>query len=281
MNHQEKQKQIDKSDNLSEKIIAEIKGQGLAPLPRWRFIAKNWAIWLSGALALLIGAAAFSVIIYLFKYNTWDIYQESALSGAKFFLLTLPYFWLLFLSLFIFIAYYNLRHTKGAYRYRLYLIIIVPILASIVLGMIFFTVGWGKKIDGVLGRHAPFYSQVFNRQMIFWFNPEQGRLSGVVSGLSIDGQDFFLLDPAGETWHVFRDEDYVFPSFVETGEAVNVLGELEGDKEFEASFIRPVGPGRDFFMRPHLREKRPCRTGDCQGLEPRFFHQQGIGNDTD
>lgn len=273
MNHQEEKKQLRDTKNLSESIVAKIKERGLIPRPRWRFILKNWAIWLSGAAALLIGAMAFSVILYLFKYNTWDIYQNTVLSGAKFFLLTLPYFWLLFLALFVFIAYYNLRHTRGGYRYRLYLIIIVPILISIILGMFFFAAGWGQKIDSILGRHAPFYGQVFNRQMMFWFNPEEGRLAGVVVEVSADRQDFLLLDPVGETWTVLSRSGKAFPSFVKSDEAVNVLGSAIDDNEFVASFVKPVGPGREFFMRPEMREKRSCLSGDCRRLEPRFLHQ--------
>lgn len=240
---------------FDQKLVEKIKEEKISPKPRWHFLLKNGVVWASGILALLIGAAAVSVMIYLLKYSGWELRAETHKSFMEFFLLTLPYFWIVFLGLFVFLLYYNVKHTKTGYRYPIWMISVSGVLASIILGSVFYMFGLGRKIDNVLGEKAPLYEIVINRQMSFWFAPEEGRLSGMIASEVSDGR-FYLIDPVGNAWQVsgrdFDDEE--LPEFLKAGEPVSIVGRVTGKDTFRADFVKPLGPGRRFFTRPEMRE---------------------------
>lgn len=251
---------------FDQKLVEKISRENIAPKPRWHFLLKDYVVWISGALSLLVGAATVSVMIYLIKYNGWEFRGETNKSFLEFFLLTLPYFWIIFLGIFVFILYYNLKHTKKGYRYPVWLVAVSGVLSSIILGSVFFLFGIGQKIDNVLGERAPLYEIVINRQLSFWFNPGEGRLAGMIAS-DIVGGNFYLVDPTGQTWLVSDQKigaEVRQPEFIKAGEPVNLIGQVTGDNTFQAEIIRPLVPGRGFFSRPNMRENRGhCLNNSC------------------
>ena len=234
---------------FENKLLAKIKDQKIRPKPLWQFLLKDYVIWLAGLVALLIGAAAISVMIYLFKFNDWDIYDQTKKSFLEFFILTLPYFWFIFLGLFIFIISYNFKHTKKGYRYSTILLGGASILLSIILGSIFYVVGLGEKLDNILGSQAPFYDRIINRHIDFWSQPEEGRLSGLVVGL-VEGGNFILVDRGQEEWVVSTENSEPYSNaIVVIGQPTRLLGEAVGDYNFRADKILPLKAGHDFFHR--------------------------------
>lgn len=250
------------TNNFDQKLVAKIKEEKIAPKPRWHFLLKDYVIRITGTISLLIGAGAVSVMIYLFKYNGWEIQEQTNKNFWEFFLLTLPYFWIIFLGFFIFVLYYNLQHTKRGYRYSLWFIIATSILSSVLLGGVFFLLGLGEKIDNVLGEQAPFYNTVINRHLNFWFNPEEGRLIGIVNATNED-RSFELIDPSGEAWQVIASPRALVPEIIKLKEPVDLVGRILEQGKFEADIIRPLRPGRGFLSRPHMRGAGPCRSGKC------------------
>lgn len=249
--------------NLSafeSQLFSKIKREGLEPLPRWHFLLRDYVVWIAGTLTLLIGSAAVSVMIYLFKYNDWDIQEKVHKNFLEFLILTLPYFWIVFLFLFIFLLYFNIKKTKKGYRYPLWFIATISVLASIIMGGLMHLAGLGQKIDDVLGQRAPFYDQLINRQIIFWFEPSEGRLTGIVSS-ELDSDSFQMVDPSGQAWLVKIEDGQAVPKFLEKGLPVNVIGQMLDKENFEAEIIKPVKPGRRFFFRqplpPHREDFRP------------------------
>jgi len=251
---------------FDQKLVEKIKEEKMTPKPRWHFLLKNYVVWATGALSLLVGAAAVSVMIYLLKYNGWELREETNKSILEFFLVTLPYFWIIFLGIFIFILYYNLKHTKKGYRYPVGFIAVAGILSSIILGGIFYLFGLGQKIDNVLGEKAPLYETIINRQLSFWLNPDEGRLTGIIASEVVNG-NFYLVDPSGNAWQIqMRDSvlSYRLPDFLKTGEPVNIIGQIADDNIFQAAIIKPLMPGRGFFDRPNIRESRKrCLDNGC------------------
>ena len=254
------------SENLEQKIIDKIKTGSLSPKPRWHFLLKERLVWTIGALALLIGAAAVSVMLYLANNNDWLVYEKAGRNFGAWLLLSLPYFWLVFLALFLWLLSYNLKHTKKGYRYSISLIISIAIAASILLGVAFFALGLGAKIDDVLGRRAPLYDRLFNPHIDFWSQPEEGRLAGLVIALE-DEQHFILADRERGEWTVIHTEDD--SDLVIVGQPVRVVGKLSGEKEFTAQAIMTMKPGREFFKRlnPGLMPPPGAGRGPGQGPE--------------
>jgi len=244
---------LDKENAVFEnKLLDKIKTEKLNPKPRWQFLLKNYTVWLVGLLSLLIGAAAISVMIYLFKFNDWEIYDQTKKTFLEFFILTLPYYWFIFLGVFVFTVYYNFKHTKKGYRYSSILLVGASIIFSIILGTIFYFAGMGEAIDNILGRQAPFYDQVINRHIDFWSQPNEGRLSGMVISKTNDGK-FILIDRGTEQWLVSADDNGLnSENIVVVGQPIRLLGEETGNHTFKADKILPIRAGRDFFRRLNI-----------------------------
>lgn len=244
-----------RQENFDAKLLEKIKAGKISPKPRWEFLLKNYIVWAVGLLALLVGAAAISVMIYLFQYNDWNLYELTNKSFAEFFLLTLPYFWFIFLALFVFAVYYNFKHTKSGYRYSIYVVIIGSVSLSIILGSSFYALGLGGKIDNILGRQAPFYDRFINRHLDFWFNPDEGRLVGLVAS-PLENNYFVLVDRSSGEWIVTYqstdDEHFIIP-----GQPVRMTGKETGNHEFRADHLWLLIPAHGFFdrfdarVRPH------------------------------
>ncbi len=235
------------NNNFAEHLLEKIKKENISPKPRWHFLLKNYVVWGLGALALVFGAAAISVIIYLLKYNNWEMGLRLDGGFLSFFLMTLPYFWLIFLGLFIAVLSYNIKHSPKGYRYPFGFIIIFAILISIILGELFFLIGLGRKIDDVLGQKAPLYAKMFNPQMDFWLKPEEGRLAGLAF---MDEGKLSIIDPTGNVWDIIIPTQILNNLAPLNGQPLNLIGEIKSENIFEASLIKIPQPGRAFMSRP-------------------------------
>jgi hypothetical protein len=161
----------------------------------------------------------------------------------------LPYVWLIFLAFFIFVLYYNLKHTGRGYRYSVATVAAISIILSFILGVIFFQLGAGSVIDDLLGERLPLYPQVFNQSITFWNAPEEGRLAGLVVAQN-SPSEFILWDIDRQEWQVVSEEgNYFLPGAVEVSRPIRIVGVKIGDNVFQAREILPVGPGRNFFHR--------------------------------
>jgi hypothetical protein len=237
----------DINQEFGPKLLEKIKEEKMSPKPRWQFLLQKYVVWGAGLLSLIIGGLATSVIIYFVNDNNSSIYQKMDGSWLKFIFLTLPYFWLIFLALFIFVFYYNLKHNGKGYRYPVLAMAAVSVFLSLFFGAIFFQLGAGRLIDDLIGEHLPLYSQVLNRQLVFWNAPDEGRLTGLVV-LQTSNTEFILLDIDRQTWQVMAAPDqYFLPGIIIAGKPIRVIGVKTGDYIFQAQDVMPVGPGRRFF----------------------------------
>ncbi len=235
---------------FDEKLLEKIKAGHLAPKPRWRFLVKNYLVWGLGALALLVGGLAFSVIIYMFSFNDWDIYSQMSNSLFEFVILTLPYFWIVILVLFILAVNYNLRHTKTGYRYPVAGIVAGTIVISMALGVLFFGVGMGQAIDDALAENIPLYENIINQRVQFWNAAQTGRIAGVVNAITSE-DSFTMITPDNREWLISAGSASLPSEFeVVSGMPLKLLGQKTATSTFSASEILPPGPGRGFFERP-------------------------------
>lgn len=244
-------------EKFSDKIISKIEEKKLKPKPRWEFVFKNYFLWIIGSLSLFFGALSFSLIIYLFN-SSGEIFSDRF--GASFwevFLTVVPIFWLIFLALFVFLFYLNLKKTKKAYRHSPLLIIVVGLIASLALGASFYMLGFGKKLDNILGKNMnPFvYGHFMNPQLEFWSDPESGRLAGIVSEIG-DSKNLFLVDKDSNEWLIYYDEaEFRHIVNIEKGLPIRCFGEIIEDNQFKALRIMPMHSANDFFERPGIRKQ--------------------------
>lgn len=231
-------------NNLSQSVLKTIQDQKLKPKPRWEFVLKKYFIWVLSLLCLIIGSLAFAIIIYLVQNNDWDLYRTASSSLLGFIFTTLPYFWFLFLILFIAAAYYNFHHTSSGYKYKMHLIVSVTILASFLLGIFFYNIGLGQAIDDTLIKRVPFYGRFLDHRANFWHHPQRGFLGGVI--ISSDENNILRIrDLENQEWQVMNSSALIRSHVNFTpGSRIKIIGNNLGPNSFQAQEIRPwSGPG--------------------------------------
>lgn len=254
-----------KDKKFENEILGKLTEGSIQPRPRWHFLLKNYVLFGSGIFLLFVGGLSFSVLIYLIRFNDWSVYEHFSDSLLGFILLTLPYFWIVLLVVFVALLNYNIRHTKKGYRFRLPVIVLFSIVSSIILGVLFFSVGFGHAIDDVLGEKVPYYSKVINPHVRLWEKPGQGRLAGLVVERLTDCE-YQLVDRARKEW--FVNLSRMDPSCghnIEIGRLIKVLGSLDQNKNdfFWIEKILPMGPGRGIFKH---HERRGGRVFSEEGM---------------
>ncbi|MCD4694216.1 hypothetical protein K8R62_02550 [bacterium] len=226
---------------ISEVIFKKIKESHIKPKPKWEFLLKDYTIWTLFGISLIVGGLAFSVIFYMFANNDWNLYQYVSGSFIGFFFVTLPYFWLIILVMFIVLAYYNLRHTKRGYLLSLRKIFLFSLLSSFLLGGVLYFAGLGKSINSIFNEKVPFYEKVLGHRNSVWNNPQRGLLAGEVIEI-ITPQKFYLIDLKGDKWCVeCFYESGCFYIEDENNKIVKIIGDL-GEECFQAKIIKPFRP---------------------------------------
>ena len=240
--------------NIGKKILDMIEEKKIIPRPKWQFLLKAVLTWISGAVSLIIGALAFSVIIHILKNNDWDAYRYINDSLLQFILLTLPYFWILFLIIFIFIFHYNFKHTKKGYKYRLYIVVILSIFLSMLIGSALYAAGVGKSIDFILSDRLPVYTKFINRRQKIWTAAGEGRLGGTIINIKSE-KEFELEDLEGKSWYVMFEDADIHPRVkIEVNKKIRIIGkEILGAGldigTFNAKLILPAEHLRGGFRR--------------------------------
>jgi hypothetical protein len=220
-----------------QEILDKIKD--LKPKPRWQFLLKDYFIWFLAVLALLFSSLALAVIMYMLVNNDWDVYRNISNSLLEFIFLTLPYFWLVFLGIFILITHYNFRHTKKGYKFSLSKIFLLSLVFNIFLGTFLYNIGLGQAIDNLVARNLPFYKQLINKRQHIWSNIDEGFLGGVV--MSIDDQEIKLRDIEGNIW-IIKHFNTSTPGFVnlQIGQPIRIIGQKIDSQNFEMYTILPM-----------------------------------------
>jgi hypothetical protein len=250
------------ADKFDQELLTKIKQAGLEPKARWRFLLANYAVWLVGSLALLLGAATVSMLIYLYAAN-----QPLRVSNlGELLLVTVPLFWLLCLGLFIWLVCLNFKHTKRGYRYPVWLVLAATVAASLLLGIGLHGWGLSGRLDDLLVRRAPRYYSLVNPGLRFWSEPERGRLSGMIVVQVAEGE--FLVESIDRReWLLAAEGAKMAPAAeLRVGRPVRALGKLVDNNRFEAGEILPVVSGREMFKRLGPALRPPLPTGEEDNL---------------
>lgn len=234
-------------ENLGDKVLRKIKDERIAPKPRWQFLLKNYFVWAIFAFSVIVGAFSFCVILDFLADNDWDVYRYAVKNPIETIIISLPLIWIIALLFFLWLAYYNYKHTRDGYRHETYVIFGLSIVASLVLGLFFhFALGTGEKVEGYIAEKLPFYDKISshcnNKEV--WFQPEKGLLVGSIIGVSATNS-FDLKDPDKVIWRIEEGENIIVrgkaPLYEK--EEVKIIGEQEDSQVFRAVEIRPWKKG--------------------------------------
>jgi len=238
---------------ISSKILQLIKEKQISPKPKWFFILKNSLIWLLSTLSLIIGALSFAIILHLVINNDWDVYKNINDSLIGFILLTLPYFWFIFLIIFIFLGYYNFKLTQKGYKFPFLAVLFINILISIIFGTFLYNMGIGQTIDQTLAKKAPLYNKYINKREHIWCQPEQGRLAGII--IEIKDENIFLLhDITKKEWQVIYNQPVMFQ--MHPGIKIRIIGQQVEPATFNAMQILPFKPAPPSNFQELMHQKK-------------------------
>ena len=220
--------------NLSQEVLEKIQANHLQPKAKWKSALKNYIIWVGSLLFLLLSIASFSSSLHLLINNDWDVYHQISDSLWRFVLLALPYFWLIFLIIFVLLADYNFKHTKGGYKLTLLKIITFSALIIVLGGLFLQRIGLGRLIDRQAAERLPFYHQIINRRLPVWLHSEKGFLAGVI--LETEEEYFILRDLNNKKWLVYyQNQPLNFP----LNEPVRIIGQQIEENVFRVEQIFP------------------------------------------
>lgn len=237
-------------ETISKKILQKIKEENIKPKPKWEFLLKDCVFWGAFAMSILIGGLVTSVAIFRISTNDWDIAEKLGHHPFNFALRTFPYFWLIILAIFIFIAYYNFEHTKKGYKVGISFAVMAGVVLSIALGCAFLAAGLARVMDEQALKHLPFYRNYnLDDRVEMWSQIDKGLIAGEIieiipNGLIIEGFD-------GKKWTI--DTSAVPKELLmnlKREMIIGIIGEKISDEIFNAIDIRPW---KGNFMKPHMK----------------------------
>jgi len=232
---------------FSEEIIGKIKCNKIAPVSRWHFLLKSYVFWTLFVVSVLLGSLSFGVIMHVINSGDFDIVNH--LKGNIFTstVMLLPYFWLLFLLMFVGVAYANWKSTRLGYRFKRRWIVLGSVALSVFLGNIFYVLGMAKEVDNLMTKALPLYNQSKHAALSeLWFQPENGLLTGKIVEVDEATEKLVVLDETGKKWSVDdKDIQWENMELEKKGKIVKMIGEKDGENNFKAKEIRRCGNCQD------------------------------------
>ena len=227
-------------EKISKKTLEKIKQNRISLRPKWFFKFKNYIFWSLFVLSILFGGLSVATLIYQYqKADSFSAYYYVHHSFLKAVILSLPYFWLVIILIFIGLAIYDFYLTKKSYRFNAFFMFSASLIISLALGIILFYGGIGKKIDQKLTQDFSFYRQISQQKEKIWNQPDLGLLAGKILEIK-DQQIFVLQDLGGVIWEIDYQKVKIFGrAKIEVNEEIKIIGERQSDNTFLALQIRP------------------------------------------
>jgi len=165
--------------------------------------------------------------------------QIFGMSLPQFYLQAFPFLWFGVYFFFLIVAEIVIRRTKGTYRYSPLRLSLVILVASVVLGSIFYFLKISHGIDDALGKHTPrMYKTLDQRRDGLMHRPEKGRIMGIVQSVDLSGnpQTFVIMHPRGDRQRTVQIDGRLLEkiSLIRVGARLHVLGKPIGDDAFRA-----------------------------------------------
>ncbi len=224
-----------------DKIINKIKEKNIHPKPKWEFILKNILCWVFVLILIVFGAISFSVIMHMFVGNDWDLQTRVSGNFFEFLFKTAPHFWLIILSVFLIMLYIDFKSTKRGYKLKFFKILSIGIGGVVILGVIFYIFGVGKRLDSNFINRSSIYKTLSCQNADMWNNPKAGVLVGKF--LELKGDDGLFQDVKGKNWNISFKDMNVSNGLNVLGANLKLIGEMKEGNNFYVSSIRQMRCG--------------------------------------
>lgn len=208
--------------------------------PKWSVALKNRLVLTAFTLTILLGGAAFSVILLAIQQTDFRILSHLGHSTLEMFLGLLPFIWLVMLVIFLVISMYAILYSRRGYKFTLVRLFFNSALLSILIGSLFFIAGGAEKLERAFAVNVSIYEGIQERKVKIWSNPEEGYLSGQI--IAVSPEFIRLKDFNNLEWDITYDDAFIAGRVrLESNEFIKLVGEKTGDRIFKAAEIRPWG----------------------------------------
>lgn len=227
------------TDKLKDKVLCAIEEENITPKSRWNFVLKDCTIWALAIFSLLVGALAFSLTLQSILSVDWELYSTFESNLFQFLMVALPFFWIVFLGIFIGFAFYNFSNTKGGYKSKLGSTVFASVIISLLTGTALYGLGISENTEEVLSKNSTYRKHV-NVEHKLWVKPDHGRLIGRVVNVQ-EPITVYLQDPDKNIWRIdmVSSTPQNFLIFKE-GQKVKVIGEKHAPNHFVARRLLPI-----------------------------------------
>jgi len=227
----------------SERLIQTIKKRKVRQVPIWHFRLQNTMYWSMFILAVLLGAMAFSVILFALQQADFNMVSHLFHSRLELFLGVLPFFWIILLIFFLVIAIYSIQHSQKGYKFTVIKLGGFSAALSILLGTLFFIGGGAHQLEHAFSVNLTTYEGVNEKKAKIWTLPEDGYLCGDIE--KKEEASLHLQDYTGKIWTIQYEQAFVHVAvLLEKGEKIKLVGEMTDEDMFVAKEILPwCGPG--------------------------------------
>ncbi len=256
--------------NFSDKIVDKIKKENVQPYSKWHFIIRRFLIWTLFVLSLILGSLACGVVIFQLRHADWDLYPYLNMDYGTFVLLNLPYFWLIFLLVFMGVAFFYCRRTERGYRCPTAWLIMASVIFSLVGGFVAYKVDLAERLEVVFRNNVRVYRVLQERKAAIWLSPDKGLLAGKIVKI-ISDKELKFKDLKGRMWKI--DVSHArWRGFLKAsvGLKIKIIGKMAGNNCFVVKEVRPWqgrGWGRLFHMGAGRRRGRFCPADGHPGME--------------
>ena len=226
--------------DFSKDILHNIEQNKIEPLPQWIFSVRQALFVGAFLISVVIGGISVSVMLF-FLSDAVDVGMGNMIRVhlGPFLLSYLPYAWTAVMILFGIVAYFEMRHIKGGYRYRTAAILSASFLTSLFLGGLLHVIGAGQFIDYKVADIMPQYGGLDARKMHLWMHPQEGMLAGSIVSGSI-ASSLSIKDFSGSQWTIETAEATVRGEVAGIyGERVRVAGSVVRPGVFRATELFP------------------------------------------
>ena len=181
---------------------------------------------------------AVAIIIFFIDNQDWTLYFQHA-NFIQILYFSLPYLWFFILLGLIILAYFNFKKTEFCYRYSFKKLVIIYFLSSIILGYLFYFLGFAQILNNTFDQKIPFYQNLHQKCSWFWQDPEAGRLAGEIIMIK-DTNMFRLKDLENKEWTIYDQQiQYENKSIRKEGMNIRIMGKMKNDQQFIADEIKP------------------------------------------
>lgn len=248
-------------------IMNTIKEGGIRPISKKYFILKRYLVIGLGALVTIMGAIVFAKIVASLLAMPWESWDYVWASRSSFLYTTLPILWIGLLIVFITLIPFIIEKTKQGYKYKKIILVLFSIISSIVLGIIFLSVG------SISGTNKFLVGDVVRREASVWTSPESGRISGRIVTRSTDS--VILEDLRSRIWAV--DITNILAgsrATLDSNENVRIIGIEVDENTFVACQVMAfpeidkhfLGSKNTIKIRPSLKHKSELVDDLCYAI---------------